>query len=101
MSAVTDVQKALNAIRRISADTDMKTQSQILELILQTSISQLKSLSVASTPVIQRKRQQPQPLPIPKANKSKAPQQSGNKDYRDNVSDVDALKTIKPQAPIS
>lgn len=101
MSAITDVQKVLNVIRRISSDADKQAQSQILELILQTSISQLKLLSAASNPVVQRKRQLPPPLPIPKANKPKVPLQSTNSDNTDDISDADALKTIKPQAPIS
>ena len=47
MSAVEDVQKSLNAIRRISGDANSLTQHKILELILQTSISHLKALAAA------------------------------------------------------
>lgn len=101
MSASEDVQKSLNAIRRISADADSQTQHKILELILQTSISHLKALSAAPKPTTSRKQKMPSPLPIPKATATTAPLQSTNVDAKDTVPDADALKSIKPQAPVS
>lgn len=101
MSALADVQKSLNAIRRISADTDFQAQHKILELILQTSISHLKALSGAAKPTILRKQKMPPPLPIPKATSTTAPQQSRTADTKATVPSPDALKPIKPQAPLS
>ena len=101
MSAVEDVQKSLNAIRRISRDANSLTQHKILELILQTSISHLKALSAAPKPTTSHKHKMPSPLPIPKATATTAPQQSTNVDTTDAIPDADALKPIKPQAPIS
>ena len=101
MSAFEDVQKSLNAIRRISEDADSQTQHKILELILQTSISHLKALSAAPKPTTSRKQKMPPPMPIPKATVTTAPQQSTTADATDTVPAPDALKPIKPQAPIS
>ena len=101
MSAVEDVQKSLNAIRRISGDANSQTQHKILELILQTSISHLKALAAAHKPSTTRKPLKPPPLPIPKAKANNAPQQSTDVDTTDAIPDADALKPIKPQAPIS
>ena len=100
MSALEDVQKSLNAIRRISRDANSPTQYKILELILQTSISNLKALAAAHK-TSTRKPLKPPPLPIPKAKASNAPQQSTDVDTTDVIPDADALKSIKPQAPIS
>lgn len=101
MSALEDVQKSLNAIRRISRDANSLTQHKILELILQTSISTLKALAAAHKPSTTRKPIKPPPLPIPKAKASNAPQQSTDVHTTDVIPDADALKQIKPQAPIS
>ena len=101
MSAFEDVQKSLNAIRRISADADSQTQHKILELILQTSISHLKALSAAPKPTTLRKQKMPSPIPIPKATATTAPQQSTTADAKDTVPKADALKLTKPQAPVS
>ena len=51
MSALEDVQHALNAIRLISSEENANTQARILELILQTSISQLKSMAEQPKPI--------------------------------------------------
>ena len=101
MSAFEDVQKSLNAIRRISEDADSQTQHKILELILQTSISHLKALSAAPKPTTSHKQKMPPPLPIPKTTATTAPQQSATVDAKDTAPKADALKSIKPQAPVS
>ena len=101
MNAVEDVKKSLNAIRRISRDANSLTQRKILELILQTSISHLKALSAAPKPTTSHKHKMPSPLPIPKATATTAPQQSTTVDTTDTIPDADALKPIKPKAPIS
>jgi hypothetical protein len=65
MSALEDVQHALNAIRLISSEENANTQARILELILQTSISQLKSM--AEQPKTNQKRNHksfPTPSPM-------------------------------------
>ena len=71
MSAVQDVQRSLNSIRALSADENARVQQQILELMLQASISQLKFIS-AETQSKDTKPSKPAPLPIPKPAKSTA-----------------------------
>lgn len=70
MSAAKDVQQSLNVIRRLSTDENTAVQTQILELMLQASISQLKSLG-AETSTKNREKQpnKSAPLPIPKPTK--------------------------------
>lgn len=103
MSAVQDVQHSLNVIRRLSADENAGVQTHILELMLQASISQLKSLG-AETSTKNREKQpnKPAPLPIPKPAKSTAanpkpkPKQEPSLNTR-----LNRLKPVKPQAPKS
>ena len=101
MSAVQDVQRSLNSIRALSADENAQAQQQILELMLQASISQLKSISTqantrAPAPV------KPAPLPIPKPAKPTAgdpktkPKQEPSLNTR-----LNRLRAVKPQAPRS
>ena len=98
MSAVQDVQRSLNSIRALSADENVRVQQQILELMLQASISQLKSISTqantrAPAPV------KPAPLPIPKpakptaANPKTKPKQEPSLNTR-----LNRLQAVKPQA---
>ena len=103
MSAVQDVQRSLNVIRQLSAEENAHVQQQILELMLQASISQLKSLSTnASTKALGKTKaapSKPAPLPIPNPAKSTtlkperraAPEPSW--DSRRNK-----LQAVKPQA---
>ena len=103
MSAVQDVQRSLNSIRALSADVNAQAQQQILELMLQASISQLKSLG-AETSTKNREKQpnKPAPLPIPKPTKPTAAnpkpklKQEPSLNARHNT-----LQAVKPQAPIS
>ena len=101
MSAIKDVQHSLNVIRRLSTDEHTAVQTQILGLMLQASISQLKSISTeantrAPAPV------KPAPLPIPKPAKPTAgepktkPKQEPSLNTR-----LNRLKPVKPQAPKS
>lgn len=101
MSAIQDVQRSLNSIRALSADENAQVQQQILELMLQASISQLKSISTqantrAPAPV------KPAPLPIPKPAKPTAgdpktkPKQEPSLNTR-----LNRLRAVKPQAPRS
>ena len=103
VSAVQDVQHALNAIRALSADENAQVQQQILELMLQASISQLKSLG-AETSTKNRAKQpnKPAPLPIPKpakptaANPKPKPKPEPSLNTR-----LNRLRAVKPQAPRS
>ena len=100
MSALEDVQRSLNAIRALSTEENAKTQQQILELMLQASISQLKSIDTA--PKAKTAAAKPATLPIPKPTKPTAPKpkpqavQQPSWEQRRNK-----LKVVQPQAPRS
>ena len=97
MSAVKDVQHSLNLIRQLSTDENAQVQTQILELMLQASISQLKSISTKANTATK-----PKPLPIPKPAKPTAakpkpkPKQEPSLNTR-----LKRLRAVKPQAPKS
>ena len=101
MSALKDVQRSLNVIRQLSAEENAHVQQQILELMLQASISQLKSMDAKPKALGKTKAapSKPAPLPIPKPAKSTtlkperraAPEPSW--DSRRNK-----LQAVKPQA---
>jgi len=77
MSAVKDVQHSLNIIRQLSTHENAAVQTQILELMLQASISQLKSISTEPKTAAKDKPSKPAkpaPLPIPKPATPTAPQ---------------------------
>ena len=101
MSAVKDVQGSLNVIRQLSAEENAHVQQQILELMLQASISQLKSID-AETQSKNTAPSKPAPLPIPKPAKPTAakpkpkPEPAPSLNFR-----LNRLRAVKPQAPTS
>ena len=101
MSALKDVQRALNVIRQLSAEENAHVQKQILELMLQASISQLKSLSTdASTKAAAAAK--PAALPIPKPAKSTTLEPEHRAEQEPSWdSRLNKLQAVKPQAPKS
>lgn len=101
MSAVQDVQRSLNSIRALSADENARVQQRILELMLQASISQLKSIST-ETQSKDTAPSKPTQLPIPKPAKPTAakpkpkPEPAPSLNFR-----LNRLRAVKPQAPKS
>ena len=103
MSAVKDVQHSLNVIRQLSTDENAAVQTQILEPMLQASISQLKFIS-AETQSKDTKPSKPAPLPIPKPAKSTAAKPKPKPEPEPEPSlntRLNRLKAVKPQAPKS
>jgi hypothetical protein len=100
MSALKDVQRSLNVIRQLSAEENAHVQQQILELMLQASISQLKSLSTnASTKALGKTKaapSKPAPLPIPKSTTLKPERRAAPEPSWD--SRRNKLQAVKPQA---
>ena len=97
MSAVKDVQRSLNLIRKLSTDENAQVQTQILELMLQASISQLKSISTEANTATKLK-----PLPIPKPTKPAAPSPKTKPKPQPSLNTgLNRLKAVKPQAPKS
>ena len=103
MSAVQDVQRSLNSIRALSADENAQVQQQILELMLQASISQLKSLGTeTSTKNREKQTNKPAPLPIPKPAKPTAAKLKPKSKPEPSLNTrLNRLKAVKPQAPKS
>ena len=101
MSAVRDVQRSLNSIRALSADENLRVQQQILELMLQASISQLKFIS-AETQSKDTKPSKPAPLPIPKPAKSTAAKPKPKPKLEPSLNTrINRLRAVKPQEPKS
>ena len=97
MSAVKDVQRSLNSIRALSADENAQVQHEILELMLQASISQLKSISTKANTATK-----PKPLPIPKPAKPAAPSPKTKPKPQPSLNTrLNRLRAVKPQAPTS
>ena len=103
MSAVKDVQHSLNVIRQLSTDENAAVQTQILELMLQASISQLKSIDVeTSTNNTEKKLTKPAHLPIPKPAKPAAPSPKTKPKPQPSLNTrLNRLRAVKPQAPTS
>ena len=101
MSAVRDVQHSLNVIRRLSTDENAAVQTQILELMLQASISQLKSIGAEAnnkTPAPVK----PAPLPIPKPAKPTVAKPKPKPKPQPSLNTrINHLRAVKPQAPTS
>jgi outer membrane biosynthesis protein TonB len=104
MSAVKDVQRSLNSIRALSADENAQVQQQILELMLQASISQLKSISTEPQTAAKDKPSKPAkpaPLPIPKPAMPKPKPKPKPQPQPSLNTRLNRLKAVKPQAPKS
>ena len=97
MSAVKDVQHSLNVIRQLSTDENAAVQTQILELMLQASISQLKSISTEANTATK-----PKPLPIPKPAKPTVAKPKPKPKPQPSLNTrLNRLRAVKPQAPTS
>jgi outer membrane biosynthesis protein TonB len=102
MSAVKDVQRSLNSIRALSADENAQVQQQILELMLQASISQLKSISTEPQTAAKDKPSKPAkpaPLPIPKPAMPKPKPKPKPQPQPSLNTRLNRLRAVKPQAP--
>ena len=101
MGAVKDVQHSLNVIRQLSTDENAAVQTQILELMLQASISQLKSIGT-ETQSKDTAPNKPAPLPIPKPAKPAAAKSKPKPEPEPSLNTrLNRLRAVKPQAPKS
>ena len=97
MSALQDVQRSLNTIRELSVDEN----TQVLELKLKASISQLKSIGEEPQSKDKAPRN-PTPLPFPKPAKLAAPKLAPRTQSEPRwASRRSKLRVNKPQAPNS
>ena len=101
MSAIKDVQHSLNVIRQLSTDENAAVQTQILELMLQASISQLKSIGT-ETRSKDTAPNKPAPLPIPKPAKPAAAKSKPKPKLEPSLNTrINRLRAVKPQEPKS
>jgi len=102
VSAVQDVQRSLNTIRALSADENAQMQQKILELMLQASIAQLKSIRAEPQAAAKGTLAKPAPLPIPKPAKSTAAKPKSKPEPEPSLNTrLNRLRAVKPQAPKS
>ena len=105
MSAVKDVQRSLNLIRQLSTDENAQVQQQILELMLQASISHLKSIGAEPQTAAKDKPSKPAipatvPIPKPTTPTAAKPKPKPKPEPSLNTR-LNRLRAVKPQAPTS
>ena len=97
MTALTDIQKALNAIRRITQQEAQAVRLEALALMAGVIADEAKDIEKRREPKPQRTAAQKlKPLPIPSSNQSQPQQQ-----LPQSTKDVEPkLPNLKPQQPI-
>ena len=98
MTALADVQRALNAIRTITNKEQAAVRLEVLRLLASTIADEARDIEGAKVKTAQPKRRKPLPkLPMPKSAKTPKPTQTAP---TQQVSPQD-LEAKQPQAPIS
>jgi hypothetical protein len=99
VTALADVQRALNAIRTITNKEQAAVRLEVLRLLASTIADEARDIEGVKVKTAQPKRRKPLPkLPIPKsANTPKPSQQVAT---TQQVSQQD-LQPLQPQAPIA
>jgi|TARA_B110000902_G_scaffold250783_1_gene310332 ubiquinone/menaquinone biosynthesis C-methylase UbiE len=100
MTALTDIQKALNAIRRITQQEAEAVRLEALALMAGVIADEAKDIEKRSEPKPQRSTAQKiKPLPVPSNIKSPSQQQlpQATKDVEPSATDFKSQKPIPPQ----
>ena len=98
MSALADVQRALNAIRSITSEEQAAVRLEVLRLMATMIADEARDIEDVKVKTAQPKRSKQLPmLPIPKSANTPKPNQAAP---TQQVSQKD-FEPIKPQAPIS
>ena len=98
MTALADVQRALNAIRTITNKEQAAVRLEVLRLLASTIADEARDIEGAKVKTAQPKRSKPLPtLPIPKSTNTPKPTQTAP---TQQVSQQD-LEPKQPQAPIA
>ena len=96
MTALTDIQKALNAIRRITQQEAQAVRLEALALMADVIADEAKDIEQRREPKPQRSAAQKiKPLPIPSSNQ-RQPQQT----TQTTQVDEPELPNLKPQQPV-
>ena len=99
MTALADVQRALNAIRTITNKEQAAVRLEVLRLLASTIADEARDIEGVKVKTAQPKRTKPLPkLPIPKSANTPKPSQHAAPTQK--VSQQD-LQPLQPQAPIS
>ena len=98
MTALADVQRALNAIRDITNKEQAAVRLEVLRLLASTIADEARDIEGVKVKTVQPKRKAPLPkLPIPKSANTPKPNQAAP---TQQVSQQD-LQPIQPQTPIA
>ena len=99
MTALVDVQRALNAIRDITDKEQATVRLEVLRLLASTIADEARDIEGVRVKAAQLKRRKPLPkLPIPKSANTPKPSQQATPTQQ--VSQQD-LQPLQPQAPIA
>ena len=95
MTALADVQRALNAIRDITDKEQATVRLEVLRLLASTIADEARDIEGVRVKTAQPKRRKPLPkLPIPKSANTPKPIQQATPTQQD-------LQPLQPQAPIA
>ena len=98
MSALADVQRALNTIRDITSKEQAAVRLEVLRLMATMIADEVREIEDVKVKTTQPKRSKPLPtLPIPKSANTPKPTQTAPKQQAPQQD----LQPIQPQAPIS
>ena len=98
MTALSDVQSALNAIRSITSEEQAAVRLEVLRLMATMIADEARDIEGVKVKTTQTKRSKPLPtLPLPKSANTPKPTQAAP---TQQVSQQD-FEPIKPQAPIA
>ena len=99
MTALADVQRALNAIRGITNKEQAAVRLEVLRLLASTIADEARDIEGVKVKTVQPKLRKPLPkLPIPKSANTPKPSQQATPTQQ--VSQQD-LQPLQPQAPIA
>ena len=99
MTALADVQRALNAIRDITNKEQAAVRLEVLRLLANTIADEARDIEGVKVKTVQPKRKAPLPkLPIPKsANTPKQTQAAPTQQV--SQQDLEPIQAVKPIAP--
>ncbi|MDB2323173.1 hypothetical protein N9V38_00585 [Planktomarina temperata] len=99
MSALADVQRALNAIRSITSEEQAAVRLEVLRLMATMIADEARDIEGAKVKTAHPKRSKPLPtLPIPKSANTPKPNQAAPT-QQVSQQDFEPIQTIKPIAP--
>ena len=100
MSALSDVQRALNAIRSITSEEQAAVRLEVLRLMATMIADEARDIEGVKAETAQPKRSKPLPtLPIPKSDNTPKPSQQAAPTQQVSQQDFEPIQAIKPIAP--